>query len=172
MSDELRCPCGGLLFEGPIDAGLLAGCPRCGGMWVDHEALRLLASDALSLESDAFIRAVDAKGAEVAKAAAEQSAYRTASRPDGGCPVCGEALQETPLQGGVNVDVCDAHGTFFDRKEIRTLRFEQAMTQAWADTAVLQERERVHQANEAREAAERAQRHRDRARLLYRMRND
>ncbi|MFT5356588.1 MAG: Zn-finger nucleic acid-binding protein [Polyangiales bacterium] len=155
----LRCPCGGVLMAGPSSAGLLAGCERCGGTWLDHEELALLARDSVTLESAAFIRAIDTKGVEVA---AQGSAYRTASRPKGGCPSCGKTLVETPLQGGVNVDVCDTHGTFFDRTEIRILRFEQAMSKAWAETAVLQARERKHKAAEAAAEAERRRQARER----------
>jgi Zn-finger nucleic acid-binding protein len=76
-------------MAGPSSAGLLAGCERCGGTWLDHEELGLFARDSVTLESAAFIRAIDENGVETA---AQKSAYRTASRPEGGCPMCGQVL--------------------------------------------------------------------------------
>ncbi len=43
------------------------------------------------------------------------------------CPRCDGPLQEATLPGDVTVDLCTAHGTFFDRAEVSSYRFGRAI---------------------------------------------
>lgn len=111
--------------------GVLAGCARCGGLFIDNRAGAALLSRALDEEAQAFIEGFDRTGS--APSGPGGGAFRSAAttREQGPvCPVCEGALRVARLEGDVEVDVCDAHGTFFDRLELRALLFARAEAQA------------------------------------------
>lgn len=103
------CPrCAGALLASPLGdgAGALLGCRGCGGAFVDVEGLTWAQTHPTELaESDA-------------------------ARPSGhgspvderyiACPVCGAMMNRRVFgkRSGVVVDVCAAHGTWFDAGEL------------------------------------------------------
>ncbi len=112
MSDW-SCPgCGSRGLE-PLDDRAASLCAGCGGAWLDNAAsMRLLQ---LALSDDVLRAARQADGR------APEEGYREASRPgERSCPICGEGLGRT-VHGGVTLDVCGHHGTFFDRGELVTI---------------------------------------------------
>jgi hypothetical protein len=79
-------------------------------MWTDHAAsLALRAADADPAFSQ-IARQLD----EGARGSAPSGSARS-------CPECGAALAPTKLFG-VDLDYCQAHGTFFDRGEVAKLQ--------------------------------------------------
>lgn len=83
-------------------------CPRCAGVFVARDTLPLLVED-------------------LALHAAVRAAYRAGTRPapEGGplyvrCPVCRELMLRRLFaeDAKVIVDVCTAHGTWFDAREL------------------------------------------------------
>ena len=96
--------------EGPVTALICGG---CGGLWLDPLAVG---------------RMTDAGGAGRALRALAEDAARRA--PFGGgmarfnvaCPVCGKLMQRMEhARSQVVVDLCQAHGTWFDRGEVQRL---------------------------------------------------
>lgn len=76
-------------------------------MWVDNDGSRRV----LNGVSDEAMKLVS------------QATTSATSSPDttavAGCPVCREPMSETRVDGAdVSVDVCSAHGTWFDRHEL------------------------------------------------------
>lgn len=104
------CPaCGGGLVRAHPVHGVYA-CGACRGMWADHAAsLALRAADADPAFSQ-IARQLD----EGARGSAPSGSARS-------CPECGAALAPTKLFG-VDLDYCQAHGTFFDRGEVAKLQ--------------------------------------------------
>jgi Zn-finger nucleic acid-binding protein len=97
------------------DVGELRACERCGGQMVTHGLLR-----ALIEQREALGRAVSATPVSPRpNPAAEPVRYRP-------CPTCGVFMNRKNFgtMSGVVVDVCLAHGTFFDAGELpRVLDF-------------------------------------------------
>lgn len=112
------CPCcRGPLFEGRAGEIVLFGCPGCGGVWVENASAQKVVRDA---PQDVLVMA------ERASATAQRSdpASRTHASS---CPMCGGPLKRVMApRGQIELDVCPAHGTWFDRAElaavIRALR--------------------------------------------------
>lgn len=101
------CPrCGSGLFEGKHGSASLLGCGRCGGAWVD---------------SSAYAEVV--RGAGLAYVALGEQATRAATitAPDGPvhCPVCAAPAIRKQATPAVAIDVCEAHGAWFDANELR-----------------------------------------------------
>lgn len=104
----MTCPaCGGVL-EKHEHGYVLSGCTACGGIFADtatakmvHDGMRkhLLAAAAGNIEADA------ARGEGPPEGAARR------------CPTC-RGNMEVRAWHAVNVDVCDAHGVWFDRGEL------------------------------------------------------
>ncbi|MBE7485849.1 MAG: zf-TFIIB domain-containing protein [Polyangiaceae bacterium] len=119
-SSPAHCPrCGGILWGRALPAGAGHACGSCGGVWLDHAAAtrmtQVLCSDTLG-------------HAEVGA--------RTASAVDtrGGlvCPTCKSALARTVVgQTGVEIDYCSAHGTWFDKDELRRVAEAYATARAY-----------------------------------------
>ncbi|WP_394845074.1 zf-TFIIB domain-containing protein [Pendulispora brunnea] len=127
MQGQLVCPhCPNRpLFEGARGTVKLHGCGVCGGLWIGNElAARLLQQ----VEPDAL-------------ALAEQASRHgipfppLVARP--GCPVCGVALRRITVHGtSTELDLCDAHGTWFDRDELQSVaRFFEERRRAQAQIA-------------------------------------
>jgi len=96
--------------EGPVTALI---CTECGGLWLDPVGVA---------------RITDVGGAARALRALAEDAARRA--PFGGgmarfnvaCPVCGELMQRMEhARSQVVVDLCEQHGTWFDRGEVQRL---------------------------------------------------
>lgn len=109
----LRCPrcasTGGASALSPRDAGgvRLEGCARCGGVFLARADVdRLLAT----LPADALSASDAVGGAPVD------------TRAPLACPVCARPMARTHARlAAIDLDRCGAHGTFYDRGEIRKL---------------------------------------------------
>jgi Zn-finger nucleic acid-binding protein len=104
------CPrCGGPVYTGHAADAAIDGCVACGGVWIDNAtAQRLLNSHELNtrLLADSFSR---------------MARHGHDPLPLVRCPVCAEVLERIVVvpAGGVAIDVCRTHGTWFDRDELR-----------------------------------------------------
>ena len=106
---RLPCPrCAAFLVEKRARDTVLSGCRSCGGIWLDAATVARLRS-ARDEEIDAAARRIkpDFVGSQGPDRAAPIA-----------CPVCRQSLRRTSIPGTSHVvDVCDAHGTWFDRAE-------------------------------------------------------
>lgn len=108
--DGKPCPaCVAPLVAAPLGWVVLT-CNGCGGVWADQAASarinRMVCRDLVSVAKQAAKRADDERPSVV----------------DGErrCPVCSGGLRNENV-AGVSLDVCDAHGTWFDRDELGRL---------------------------------------------------
>lgn len=105
-STSLSCPrCKVPLFQGKTETTSVFGCGACGGIWLDNAASQRLVS-----AIDGGIVSLGAKATRAARVSPELTASVA-------CPVCAEALARKVFVG-VELDVCAAHGTWFDRNEV------------------------------------------------------
>ncbi len=106
----MACPrCVQPLFEGRADDIVLHGCGACGGIWLGNEASKRIAEGASSPE----VKALSDRASGHAHARPDQ-------RPSGmPCPMCRSPLMRVRApRGSIELDVCAAHGTWFDRHEL------------------------------------------------------
>jgi Zn-finger nucleic acid-binding protein len=112
--------------------GLFAGCRTCGGLWADSAFSRVVITASMDAAGKAFSREIAA-----ATGGAPPAGYR--SRTTGAerrCPDCRERLIERPHgDPPVTLDVCNAHGTYFDVRELEAVFRHQEMLEATADAA-------------------------------------
>lgn len=127
-----HCPhCGSALEQGPAADGAALPCPRCGvaleairtggvqlrecggcgGVWLDAETFRTVTAQQ---EAQAAVLAFAPRAA----AATPEPTIRYAP-----CPGCGALMNRVNFAriSGVVVDSCRAHGTWFDRDELRRI---------------------------------------------------
>ena len=130
---DVICPrCGGIAHSRPCPRCTLPleprwildlvidSCSRCNGTFVDAAAKRMLAEQ--DPERAQELISTLARYAEQPVPEVDQAAVAH-------CPVCGIAMQRklSATGAGVVIDVCRAHGTFFDGGEqLRIIRFVQA----------------------------------------------
>lgn len=136
MTLDLRgpdCPgCGGATERVPAPAGVLAGCRACGGMWADVLVSKVLATGDLSARGKAFAREI----AEAAGALPPGGYRARAPTDERRCPTCRERLVERPYgDPPLVLDVCNAHGTFFDVREVEAVNRHVEMIVATAEAA-------------------------------------
>jgi Zn-finger nucleic acid-binding protein len=103
------CPrCGRALLVLELANIGVEGCTRCGGLWLDGDS------------ADRVLEAIHA-GALTAAAAASACAtddVDTSGSCD--CPRCRRPMRTVLVEGpDVEIDRCDAHGTWFDRDELQ-----------------------------------------------------
>lgn len=109
-----------------LGRGRIAGC-ACGGLWLNKNACRALAELSLSKDELAFVAAADERALEVAS-----KSYRDAS-PVRSCPKCGKRLGRSRVKHTIDtVDLCRAHGAFFDPQE--AARLDEALRALKSDT--------------------------------------
>ena len=105
----MTCPRCNHALEHAIDRRVTAArCETCGGIWLDATAHRRIrgASDALS-------------GAATVDTT---PAPPVATAPAVACPVCRAWMRrERIADAGVDIDICDAHGAWFDANELRAI---------------------------------------------------
>lgn len=99
-------------------------CTRCSGQWLTNASSSQLVRGLAPEASDAAWQASAGAGREQ-RAPARGGAYR-AHEPGMNvafnCPICQTELQRNLVVGtGVMLDVCAAHGTFFDAHEVQSL---------------------------------------------------
>jgi Zn-finger nucleic acid-binding protein len=116
---EARCPsCETALQQLPTAAGVIAGCFACGGLWVDNVGATTMVNHGVPREVIALVGALPSPDGPTE---AQDQDYRTSARSARRCPVCAVPLEARGIRvadGRVEVDVCDAHGTFFDPREL------------------------------------------------------
>ncbi len=85
----------------------LSVCRCCAGVWLDPESLGLV------------LRAMHEEPLKAVRHETEGASTPVDTGPAIACPVCGRALRRLTMPvSGVEVDRCDAHGTWFDRHEL------------------------------------------------------
>jgi Zn-finger nucleic acid-binding protein len=102
-----------------VGAMALAECGTCKGVWVDADAFDRLCGDR---EAQAAVIHGNALTAGPPSTTIEKISYRP-------CPRCGKMMNRVNFAkySGVVLDVCRAHGTYFDRDELhRVVTFIQA----------------------------------------------
>ncbi len=105
------CPhCAIPLAVGTRGAVTLHGCGNCGGLWVGPQLASRLAT---VLDPDAMALAdLASQNARPFPELAKQPL----------CPDCRAPLRRAKVDGpNVDIDYCDAHGTWFDREELQTV---------------------------------------------------
>ncbi len=113
-SDEgrARCPQCQEMLE-IVDRRTVVGyaCPSCGGIWLDSETTARVEQ---TLDTQTL------QVGEVASSLAQNPFPNHAPSPP--CPLCESPMRTYVVPGtDVEVDACDAHGTWFDRGELQTL---------------------------------------------------
>ena len=115
--DERRaCPrCRVALEAVAVGAMSLRECGRCGGLWVEAAAFERICSDR---EQQAAVSGVAAAKSVEANGGAGKVGVRYVP-----CPECDELMNRVNFArcSGVVVDVCKAHGTWFDRDELQRI---------------------------------------------------
>jgi Zn-finger nucleic acid-binding protein len=115
------CPdCGIGLFQAPAGEIHVWGCGRCGGQWLDNEGCRQLVSGNLSPRARELATQASHRG-RARGADDDEGSYRTAAaaaRDARACPFCRHVLTPHVTASGVELDVCAAHGTWFDPFEL------------------------------------------------------
>lgn len=104
----MTCPrCAQPLTTHKTATATLQGCLTCGGVFLDRDSrARVVAA-----------RCDDtARASELAASHARWSPDLRARCP---CPICRAPMQVVQVAGGIDLDVCDTHGAWFDRDELR-----------------------------------------------------
>lgn len=91
----------------------LRECPRCEGIWADGEALQTICADR---EQQAAVLGVATPIQTPPAGSVEAVRYVP-------CPVCRQLMHRVNFArcSNVVVDVCKAHGTWFDKDELRRI---------------------------------------------------
>lgn len=129
-SSHAPCPaCAATMTRLQTRSGFVAGCVRCGGVWIDHIFGRMVLEARLAEATKAFFRYV-AEGATGVR----PTDYRTAGRrEERTCPECNRALVAHKFgRRGLMLDLCGEHGTFFDIREIDDVILDAEMQRAVA----------------------------------------
>lgn len=106
---DFACPrCDARLFAGQADGVSMLGCGLCGGIWLDNEAAQRVTQH--------FSERV----VELATRASQSAQRRPDVRAVAKCASC-RAEMGRRTYGQVSVDVCQAHGTWFDAGELAAL---------------------------------------------------
>jgi Zn-finger nucleic acid-binding protein len=94
---------------------ILNECPACGGLWVDNGTLQEICTDE---EQQQAVMGFD-PGSVTATSAGASPSGRTYIP----CPECKKLMNRRQFAdcSGVIVDWCKAHGTWFDRNELRQI---------------------------------------------------
>ncbi|MFK8000078.1 MAG: zf-TFIIB domain-containing protein [Polyangiales bacterium] len=95
-------------------AGWLAACGRCGGTWFNNAFCIAIAADEVHWSDRRLIR----------QASSATAPLRRKGPLHVGCPTCDVPLIANLIDGGIMIDACPDHGTFFDWGELRSYRVE------------------------------------------------
>lgn len=106
---SLVCPrCSTPLTSHETPSGRLQGCLACGGIFVDRDVRARV------------ISSLDAAVADASDLAAAHARWSPDLAARIACPTCRAPMQVTRVgAGNFDLDVCDAHGAWFDRHELR-----------------------------------------------------
>ncbi|MEO7110180.1 MAG: zf-TFIIB domain-containing protein [Polyangiaceae bacterium] len=109
---RVRCPQCQEMLE-IVDRATVVGygCPSCGGIWLDSVT---------TLRVEATLDTQTIQVGEVASSLSQNPTPPHEASPP--CPLCANPMRSYVVLGSdVEVDTCDAHGTWFDRGELQTL---------------------------------------------------
>lgn len=117
---DRACPrCSTTLHGRKVDDLVIDECERCLGIFLDHVAVQRVVTDRQQARADAVLGALPRGEAPNALPAAGQRMYVK-------CPVCTIVMNRKLFSAGsgVIIDVCRAHGVFFDAGELpRVIEF-------------------------------------------------
>jgi Zn-finger nucleic acid-binding protein len=117
QADETRnCPrCRGKMKAVAIGTAVLRECEPCGGLWVEAAAFEQICAD--REQQSAVLCAPQAK-LPAASSSAGAGSVRYVP-----CPECRQLMNRVNFArcSGVVVDICKAHGTWFDRDELQRI---------------------------------------------------
>jgi Zn-finger nucleic acid-binding protein len=107
-----RCRVGMQAVE--VGTARLRECPKCEGIWADADSLRQICADREEQAAVLGMPAVLPAGGSVGI----ETNIRYVP-----CPACGKLMNRVNFArcSGVVVDVCQQHGTWFDRDELRRI---------------------------------------------------
>jgi Zn-finger nucleic acid-binding protein len=105
------CPrCREPLYIGHASGVTLHGCGRCGGVWLGSACARRIAE---VLPGDAI---------ELAGRVSRNAKGEITTLAPVACPICSAPMTRTrAAAAGVDLDVCGAHGTWYDRHELEQI---------------------------------------------------
>jgi Zn-finger nucleic acid-binding protein len=108
-----RCNVDFLLLK--VSEKTLNECPSCGGLWVDNDTLQEICTNQ---EKQQAIMGFNPE--QVAGTSAPAAQFGRIYIP---CPVCQKLMNRRQFSGcsRVIIDWCKAHGTWFDRNELRQI---------------------------------------------------
>ncbi|WP_394843172.1 zf-TFIIB domain-containing protein [Pendulispora brunnea] len=112
VTENLKCPhCSGQpLYEGTRGTSTLHGCGICGGVWVGNDLAKRM-----------FER-LDADAIALADLASRNSVPHPIRNREPRCPLCKKTLRRITVdQTLIEIDLCDEHGTWFDRYEFQAV---------------------------------------------------
>jgi Zn-finger nucleic acid-binding protein len=121
---SLTCPaCNVALCPIPNRTGVAAVCPSCGGTWLDNASSRSVVTTFLEPHVKQRAREADGAAAQRREAAAAGGYREAAVRPPDArerlCAACRSPLRRTTFEAArIELDVCAAHGTWFDAGEL------------------------------------------------------
>jgi Zn-finger nucleic acid-binding protein len=86
----------------------LAGCPQCAGFWIDSQSATAL----MQSPQRVFIKLADQMS--------RKAKGKVDKREDPKCPTCEGSMKQVESHG-ITIDVCAAHGTWFDAHELQDM---------------------------------------------------
>ena len=106
---DLVCPrCEARLFAGDADGVAMLGCGLCGGIWLDNDAAQRVTQH------------FNARVVDMATRASQTAQRRPDVRASAKCASCRTEMGRRTF-GQVSLDICQAHGTWFDAGELAAL---------------------------------------------------
>jgi Zn-finger nucleic acid-binding protein len=107
-----RCDVEFLLIQ--VGKRMLSECPSCGGLWIDHDTLQEICANR---EEQEAVMVFHVEPTSAANAATQPKRVYIP------CPRCNKLMNRRQFAGysRVVVDYCKAHGTWFDRDELRQI---------------------------------------------------
>ena len=111
---SLPCPsCREPMMEGMVGRNRISQCGRCNGMWLGTETFTALCHDA---DQQSAILGMPGAATPPGNEPVPEVHYRK-------CPCCSDLMNRVNFArcSGVVIDVCRAHGTWFDRDELHRI---------------------------------------------------
>lgn len=115
------CPgCGAPLFAAKTPDVTMLCCKQCAGIWLDNVGSRMAAEARLSEFAQQVARILDESRPGVRKRPIQTYREPAEAAPtERRCPTCTKPLSRAFVQlARSELDICPAHGTFFDRHEL------------------------------------------------------
>ncbi len=111
-SEEHSCPrCEGVLAKQSVNGVFIEQCAPCGGVWLDHDVLESIVKNAR--QSQDAVAFTGNKAVPPIRVNTHEVMYLS-------CPECDMLMHRRNfgLASGVIIDVCSAHGLWFDANEL------------------------------------------------------